>query len=76
MMEWAKESLEKVEQSRAARLQQQAPMPSDTELILENFHPDYSGKERTVKVGPNAGDQKFPLELADLLEADSPLPVT
>ena len=74
MMEWAKESLEKVEQSRAARLDKPAPLPNDSESILENFHPDYSGKERTLTVGPNAGDQKFPFELADLLEADSPLP--
>lgn len=78
MMEWAKESLEKLERSRAVRLQQPAPLPSESEaeIILKNFHPDYSGKERTVAVGPNAGDQKFPLELADLLEADSPLPAS
>jgi aspartate oxidase len=74
MMEWAKESLEKVEQSRAARLYKSAPLPNDSESILKNFHPDYSGKERTLTVGPNAGDQKFPFELADLLEADSSLP--
>lgn len=76
MMEWAKQSLDKVEQSRAERLQKPAPIPSENEAesILNNFHPDYSGKERTVKVGPNAGGQKFPHELADLLEADSPLP--
>jgi succinate dehydrogenase/fumarate reductase flavoprotein subunit len=73
MMEWAKESLEKVEQSRAARLDKPAPLPDDSESILKNFHPDYSGKERTLTVGPNAGDQQFPFELADLLEADSPL---
>ncbi len=78
MMEWAKESLEKVERSRAARLKQPAPSPSDdeSESILRNFHPDYLGKERTLTVGPNAGGQKFPLELADLLEADSPLPAS
>ena len=74
MMEWAKESLKKVEQSRVARLHKPAPLPNDSESILKNFHPDYSGKERTLTVGPNAGDQKFPFELADLLEADSPLP--
>jgi succinate dehydrogenase/fumarate reductase flavoprotein subunit len=76
MMDWAKESLEKVEQSRAARLDNPATLPNDSESILKNFHPDYSGKERTLTVGPNAGDQKFPFELADLLEADSPLPET
>jgi succinate dehydrogenase/fumarate reductase flavoprotein subunit len=74
MMEWAKESLKKVEQSRVDRLDKRAPLPNDSESILKNFHPDYSGKERTLTVGPNAGDQKFPFELADLLEADSPLP--
>lgn len=78
MMEWAKESLEKVERSRSERLQQPALIPSEAEaeFILKNFHPDYSGKERTLEVGPNAGEQKFPLELADLLEADSPLPAS
>ena len=78
MMEWAKESLGKVERSRSDRLQQPAPFPNtnESESILKNFHPDYSGKERTLVVGPNAGDKKFPLELADLLEADSPLPIS
>ena len=76
MMDWAKESLKKVEQSRAARLDKPTPLPNDAESILKNFHPDYSGKERTLTVGPNAGDQKFPFELAELLEADSPLPET
>lgn len=74
MMDWARESLEKVEQSRAARLDKPATLPNDLESILKNFHPDYSGKERTLTVGPNAGDQKFPFELAEILEADSPLP--
>ncbi len=78
MMEWAKKSLEKVELSRKARLHQPAPIPNETEAesILNYFHPDYSGKERTIVVGPNAGNQKFPLELADLLEADSFLPTS
>jgi succinate dehydrogenase/fumarate reductase flavoprotein subunit len=78
MMQWAKESLEKLEGSRAARLQQAAPIPSDAEAesILKKFHPDYSGNERTLTVGANAGEQKFPLELADLLEGDSPLPTS
>ncbi len=48
MMDWAKESLEKVERSRAVRLQQPAPRPSESEAesILKNFHPDYSGNAR------------------------------
>ena len=73
MMEWAKESLEKLEASRPARLDQPAPQPDSAEALLKQYHPDYLGHERTVEVGPNAGDQKFPLELAQLLEGDSPL---
>ncbi len=75
MMEWAKESLEKLEASRLARLDQPAPQPdsAQAEAILKQYHPDYLGHERTVGVGPNAGKQKFPLELAQLLEGDSPL---
>ena len=75
MMEWAKESLEKLEASRPARLDQPAPQPdsAQAEALLKQYHPDYLGHERTVGVGPNAGKQKFPLELAQLLEGDSPL---
>ena len=75
MMEWAKESLEKVEASRPARIDQPAPQPDESEAdsILRQYHPDYLGHERKVEVGPNAGEQKFPLELAQLLEGDSPL---
>ena len=76
MMEWAKESLEKVESSRLTRLEQPAPMPDSNEAdtILKQNHPDYLGHEHQVEVGPNAGQQRFPLELAELLEGDSPLP--
>ena len=75
MMEWAKESLEKVDASRPARIAQPAPQPDESEAdsILRQYHPDYLGYERKVEVGPNAGEQKFPLELAQLLEGDSPL---
>ncbi len=74
-MEWAKESLEKLESSRPARLNQPAPIPdsAQAEELLKQYHPDYLGHERQVTVGPNAGDQKFPLELAQLLEGDSPV---
>lgn len=74
-MEWAKESLEKLESSRPARLNQSAPIPdsAQAEELLKQYHPDYLGHERQVTVGPNAGDQKFPLELAQLLEGDSPV---
>ena len=76
MMDWAKESLKKVERSRESRLQQPPTLPNEkeSESVLKNFHPDYLEKGRKVKVGPNAGGQKFPLELADLLESDSLLP--
>ena len=76
MMDWARDSLEKVEQTRQERLNQPAPQLSEAEqeAILKEFHPDYLGMERTVAVGPNAQSDKFPLELAELLEADSPLP--
>ena len=75
MMEWAKQSLEKVEASRSARLDQPAPLPdsNQAEALLKKYHPDYLGHERSLEIGPNAGDQKFPLELADLLEGDSPV---
>jgi succinate dehydrogenase/fumarate reductase flavoprotein subunit len=75
MMEWANDSLKKVETSRSSRLDQPAPMPDSTqaETLLKQFHPDYLGYERKIEVGPNAGEQKFPSELAELLEGDSPL---
>ena len=76
MMDWARDSLEKVAASRKARANAPAPTLSEDESqeLLNEFHPDYLGMERTVGVGPNAGTQKFPLELAELLESDSPLP--
>ena len=75
MMKWAKESLEKLERSRPARLNQPAPLPDSVEsdALLKKYHPDYLGHERQVTVGPNAGGQKIPLELAQLLEGDSPI---
>jgi succinate dehydrogenase/fumarate reductase flavoprotein subunit len=76
MMDWAKTSLEKVEQSRAARLTQSAPAIRDDEAqrLIEEFHPDDVGNQRRIYVGPNADSDLFPMELADLLESDSPLP--
>ena len=69
MMEWAKESLEKLEASRLARLDQPAPQPdsAQAEALLKQYHPDYLGHERTVGVGPNAGKQKFPFRIIKLL---------
>ena len=76
MMEWAEDSLNKVTATREARAQKNPPTLTDDEsqALLNEFHPDYLGMERPVAVGPNAGTQKFPLELAELLESDSPLP--
>ncbi len=74
-MEWAAESLQKVAASRRARLGQPAPQPDSVQsaALLKKYHPDYLGREREVEVGANAGEQKFPLELAQLLEGDSPI---
>ncbi len=76
MLSWAKESLEKVESTRLNRQNQEPPLISedDSKRLIEQFHPDYAGSERTVRIGPNADTQSFPVELADLLESDSPLP--
>jgi succinate dehydrogenase/fumarate reductase flavoprotein subunit len=76
MMDWARDSLGKVSATRERRAKESPPKLTDdeAEALLNEFHPDYLGMERTVAVGPNAGSQKFPLELAELLESDSPLP--
>lgn len=76
MMDWARDSLEKVSATRERRAKELPPKLTDDEAkaLLNEFHPDYLGMERTVGVGLNAGEQKFPLELAELLESDSPLP--
>ncbi|MFQ5449248.1 MAG: FAD-binding protein [Nitrospinaceae bacterium] len=78
MRDWAKDSLEKVTATRRARLDSSPPRLGEdaAEGLLKEFHPDYLGMERQVRAGPNAGTQKFPLELAELLESDSPLPET
>ncbi len=75
-MDWASVSLKKLEATREERLKKEPPLPgdADAEKLLQEFHPDYLGMERNVRVGPNAGTCKFPYELADLLESDSHLP--
>ncbi len=75
-MDWASDSIQKVEKTRAERMKQAPPVLSDADKdeLLREFHPDFVGMKRPVRVGPNADDQEFPNELADLLEADSPLP--
>lgn len=75
-MDWAKASLEKVESTRQARLDSSAPAIDDDEVarLIHEYHPDFSGNERRIQVGANADSDPFPMELADLLESDSPLP--
>jgi succinate dehydrogenase / fumarate reductase flavoprotein subunit len=75
-MDWAKASLEKVEQTRAERRDQSAPSISDDDAqnLIKEYHPDYVGNERKIHVGPNADSDPFPMELADLLESDSLVP--
>lgn len=76
MMDWAKVSLEKVEQTRVERRDQPAPSISDDEAqnLIKEYHPDHVGNERKIHVGLNADSEPFPMELADLLESDSPVP--
>ncbi|CAI2718882.1 FAD-binding protein [Nitrospina watsonii] len=75
-LDWAADSIEKVKRSRTDRLNQTFPEmdEQDAEALIRAHHPDYVGAERPVRVGPNADTGHFPLELAALLEADSPLP--
>ncbi|MBT5375825.1 MAG: FAD-binding protein [Nitrospinaceae bacterium] len=74
-MQWAQELLKKVEATRSVRLEQPAPVLDSVQegALLKQYHPDYLGHERKLAVGPNAGEEKFPLELAELLEGDSSL---
>ncbi len=76
MMDWAEGSIARVSANREQRLSATAPAMDDAEasLLLGEFHPDFKGLERLVRVGPQAGELKCLPEVADLLEADSPLP--
>lgn len=68
-----RESLAKVEASRARRLHETFARlsPSERESILRAFHPDYiTDAFRELRLGPNKG-QRTPRELADTLEAPS-----
>ncbi|MBI4384039.1 MAG: FAD-binding protein [Nitrospinae bacterium] len=75
-MEWARDSLEKIARTRPQRAEQPPPKLDEraVDLLVRDYHPDHAGMERLVSVGPNAGTQRFPHELADLLEADGLLP--
>jgi succinate dehydrogenase / fumarate reductase flavoprotein subunit len=66
-----RESLTRVEASRARRAQQVHPRLSadERQAILRAFHPDYIASAfRELQVGPNQGD-RTPRELAQILEA-------
>ncbi len=68
-----RESIRKVEETRARRLQERHPSltPDEKETLLRGFHPDYrEDTQRPVKIGPNAGD-RMPHELVDCLEGRS-----
>ena len=77
MVNWAKNSLDKLEATREERLHTKPPEieEGDAQKLLSQHHPDYLGRQRNVRLGPNAGNGKVPHELADLLESDSQLPV-
>ncbi|HEY5669852.1 MAG TPA: FAD-binding protein [Anaerolineales bacterium] len=68
-----RESMQKVEASRARRTQETHPRfsPQEKEEILRKFHPDYIAEAfRGLRLGPNKGD-RAPRELVDVLEAPS-----
>ncbi len=77
-----RDSLTRVEASRARRLQEVRPRlsPEGRQEVLRGFHPDYIAEAfREIRLGPNQGD-RAPRELADALEAppllgDHPLEV-
>ena len=69
---YMRESIEKVEATRAKRLQDGplSPMTAEErEQVLSEWHPDYKAdKKRDLAVGPSKG-ARMPQEVADLLEA-------
>ena len=68
-----RESIERVEATRSARLQETWPMmnPTEKQEVLRKFHPDYKPEGmRELRVGPAKG-LRTPHELADLLEGHS-----
>lgn len=67
------QSMKKLEETRASRigLEPRRMTADEKEKLLAKFHPDYIKEQfATLEVGPNKGD-KVPLELADLLQANS-----
>ena len=63
-MEWAKDSLGKLEATREVRLCSEPPEfdAYEAEKLLDEYHPDHLGMQRNVRVGPNADNGKFPPE--------------
>src|SRR5581483_7390537 len=69
------ESKERANQSREKRRNETWPLlsPQEKERLVREFHPDYKKEAyRTIRVGPNRGEQTVH-ELADLLEGESPI---
>ena len=67
------DSIKKVEAAREANavLEPRRMTAEEKEKLLATYHPDYKQSEfATLTVGPNKGE-KVPLELADLLQANS-----
>jgi succinate dehydrogenase / fumarate reductase flavoprotein subunit len=71
--DFLRDSVRKLEETRARRLGQEIPiltLPEKEELI-KGFHPDYrAGGKRQISIGVNKGDLA-PNELCDILEAMS-----
>jgi len=64
-----------VHKTRDARRKQQFPKlsPADRDQLIHKYHPDFRASAyRPLRFGPNAGE-KTVIELATLLEGDSPL---
>ena len=69
------ESIRKVEATRAARMgvEPRRMTAEEKDELLRAFHPDYRPEGfKEIKVGPNKG-QKAPVELTNLLHANSRL---
>ncbi len=67
------ESIKKVEATRASRIgvEPRRMTADEKEALLAAFHPDHIESQfATLKMGPNKGE-KVPLELADILQANS-----
>ena len=67
------ESIKKVEATRASRLgvEPRRMTADEKDALLAEFHPDHIASQfATLKIGPNKGE-KVPLELADILQANS-----